>query len=758
MSTNSPDPKAPKPGGLLARLRGMMHPAAKPAEPAEAPAADEEVLPSFDLPPATPPPAAEAAPPNGPSAGEPPAATAVATGGPPVAEPAEGEADVAAAEPPVAEPAPAEPAAPPRPCPTPRVGAQAWCDSCGYMFPPDAAPRAAPVATPVAEDAPAAPAGRLQDRYELTTLLCERDGTARFRGLDHGAGTPEPAPVIIVRTEIPPSAQPVEPDDDGAPATMTGEDEILPSFDEEVPAAGPTTATLPAGPAWPTVAWERNLLEVVEDPTLPAVLDSFTEGGHEYLVEELPAGQLLWDAWDDPQATWAQRFGWLEQVAEALLQLHQGGAILEGLRPDIVVVTPEGRARLTDLSDLLPLPVPPDAAIRATYYTAPELLSGSGTADARSDLYSFGAMLYALTVGRELTDTDFERQGTPKPFLPRFPDIHPLFGRLMIKTFAREVAHRFPTDEAGKEDPTGFTELIRVLETCGRTMDDVRLEVASWTTTGFIRTGNEDAFALVHGTESRMDDLGESVLIFLCDGMGGYDAGEVAAAMAIQALRKQLLGHKMFRPLAGGSAFPPMAPPHAVRKDQQANPDEAPVPFDVEACKKLFRDALKETNRQVYQASRLPAGGRRTMGCTAEVVFVDGRHVVVGHVGDSRAYHLHDGRLLQLTRDQTLVNRLVELGTLTPEEAEHHPRKNELQQAIGGQPEVEPGIYHGEMKAGDWVLVCSDGVTNHVSNDDLQQMLQSEATSAEMAARRLVNFVLINGATDNATIVVVRGT
>jgi protein phosphatase len=630
------------------------------------------------------------------------------------------------------------------------------------MFPPEAAPRAAPaLVVPVAEAeaVPADPAGRLKDRYELTTLLSEREGIARFRGLDHGAGTPEPVPVTIVRMELPPAAEPVEEaEDGGAPATLTGDEEILPSFDEEVPSAGPVTETLPAGPGWPGVGWERNLLQLVQDPALPAVLDNFTDGGYEYLVEELPAGQLLWDAWDDPEATAAQRFGWLKQVAEALFHLHQGAAILEGLRPDIVVVTPEGRARLTDLADLLPMPVPPNAAIRATHYTAPELLSGSGTADARSDLYSFGGLLYALTVGRELTDTDFERPGTPKPFIPRFPDIHPLFGRLMMKTFTREVAHRFPTDEAAKEDPTGFTELARVLETCGRTMDDVRLEVASWTTTGFVRTGNEDAFALVHSTESRMDDLGESVLIILCDGMGGYDAGEVAAAMAIQALRKNLLGQKIFRTLAGGPAFPPMQPAHAARKDQAPNPEEAPVPFDVEACKKLFREALKETNRQVYQASKLPGGGRRTMGCTAEVVFVNGRHVVVGHVGDSRTYHLHVGRLFQLTRDQTLVNRLVELGTLTPEEAEHHPRKNELQQAVGGQPEVEPGIYSGEMTAGDWVLVCSDGVSNHVSNEELQQMLQTEATSAEMAARRLVNFVLINGATDNATIVVVRGT
>ena len=146
------------------------------------------------------------------------------------------------------------------------------------------------------------------------------------------------------------------------------------------------------------------------------------------------------------------------------------------------------------------------------------------------------------------------------------------------------------------------------------------------------------------------------------------------------------------------------------------------------------------------------------MGCTAEVVYVDGRNVVVGHVGDSRTYHLHEGRLIQLTRDQTLVNRLVELGQLTPEEAENHPRKNELQQAIGGQPDVEPGVYRGKLKPGDWVVVCSDGLTNHVTGRELQQMLQGEATSAEMAARRLVNLANIDGATDNATVVVVRAT
>src|SRR5205823_13966500 len=172
---------------------------------------------------------------------------------------------------------------------------------------------------------------------------------------------------------------------------------------------------------------------------------------------------------------------------------------------------------------------------------------------------------------------------------------------------------------------------------------------------------------------------------------------------------------------------------------------------------KALLAALKHVSKEVSSASRTPGKGRRGMGCTAECVYVDNRHLVAGHVGDSRTYHLSQGRLVQLTRDQTLVNRLVELGQLTPEEAENHPRKNELQQALGGQPDVVPGVYSAKLKRGDWVLVCSDGLTNHIPAADLEKMLTREAAfSAEEAARRLLNLVNLRGATDNATIVVVR--
>ncbi len=656
---------------------------------------------------------------------------------PPVAPPLAKPVAVAA---PVAPPQPAAPVVV-APAPAAAVGGEicpgcgskwvagsSFCHDCGFMGAPTTA--AAVAAAPVAH-APSLVSGmRIKSQYELVELLNERAGVARFRALDHGTGTP--APVMILRGEVPEmsavlldEAEPVVPLEEG--------DDYLPSFDE--PAAAAPVAAVAS--TWPSVAWEQGLLENARHPALPTVIDTFVEDKYEYLVEEIPAGQNLWDVWTEANA--ATRYGWLKQVAEGLDALHKVGAIIEGIRPDIITVSNDGQAVITDLSDVLPLPVPADAPIKCTLYTAPELVLNPTTADARADLYSFGAMLYSLEyLGHHLEEKDFERQFTPKQITDRFPDVHPAFFRLINKTFVRDLNIRFPTDEAGRTDKTGFQELIRTLEILRRTLDNVRLDIAAWTTTGMVRTGNEDAFAFMHAVEQRQDDFWEYALVALADGMGGYEAGEVAAAICIQSVRKFLVEKPMFQALAG--------------KEPPA--DET---FSIDACKQLLLAALKHANKEVHTAARAPGSKRRGMGCTAEAVYVDNQHIVVSHVGDSRTYHLHQGRLIQLTRDQTLVNRLVELGKLTEEEAEDHPRKNELQQAIGGQPDVEPGLYHGELARGDWVLVCSDGLTNHIPAKDLTKMLMSEAAvSADIAARRLLNLVNLRGATDNATLVVIR--
>jgi serine/threonine protein phosphatase PrpC len=630
-------------------------------------------------------------------------------------------------------------------CEAPRTGPELYCANCGWIFPSSTTAPA-----PGRTDDNARP--RIRNRYELRELLGQRGDVARFRGLDHGAASAGPVPVIVLRSPLPEpgeaiaTAEPVA--DESSAAEELASQETAPSSSSQSssPANCPHSVqaeAVPVQPVWPSIAWEAALLGKLQHPVLPRLLDSFVEDGFEYSVEELPVGRSLWDAWDDPASSAEHRFAWLKQIAGAMYHLNQSNALLEAVRPDILIVTPDGQPRLTDLSDILPLPLPPNPPIRATCYTAPELVLASDKADARAGLYSFGAMLYALHIGRELTELDFELQGVPKPFLERFPDAHPLFGRLVSKTFCRDVNARFPTEEAAAEDRTGFIELTRALEDCRQTMDNVRLEIAAWTTTGMVRSGNEDAFAFLHAVESREDRLGEAALILLADGMGGYEAGEVAAALAIQALRSNLLKQEPFAVFAGDGGFPS---PRESRSES----------CSMETCKGLLAAALKDANRQIYEAARA-AKSHEGMGCTAEVVYVDGRRMVVGHVGDSRTYHLHQGRLVQRTEDQTWVQRMVHLGALTAREAEKHPRRSELQQALGGRPDVEPALYDSLLKAGDWVLVCSDGLSSQFSADTLKDMLQS-APSAEWAARRLVNFVNLAGATDNATVVVIRAT
>jgi PPM family protein phosphatase len=649
-----------------------------------------------------------------------------------------------------------EPALAPCPaCGTPRRVGQDYCEDCGWMFSnetvpanTDASAAPAPETAKGVQDSPSPPIAipvpdipnlpqvlgmRLKDRYELVSPIGERQGIARFAARDHSSSPARP--VVVVQAALPEVEDLMLPlEEDTVSATV---DECLATIGDTLVASKGDNQGFPA---WPSIGWEQSFLSKFNHPGLPSVVESFIQDTNEYLVLEVPQGQVLWDAWDDPNMDANLRYGWLRQLAETLRRIHQTGAICESLRPDIITVTPNGQVVINDVGELVSFPVPSGVQIRASLYTAPELVLTPERADGRADLYGFGAMLYALEyLHHGLEEKDFERQFCPKLITDRYPDVHPGFFRLISKSFNRDPNSRFPTDEAIKEDRTGFTELIHTLDVCRKTFDAVRLDIAAWTTTGMVRTGNEDAFSFLHAMESRQDELSEYALALLCDGMGGYEAGEVAAAMALQAMRKYLLAQPIFTALAG------FQPPAA-------------EDFSIDIAKKTLLAALKFANREVYTASRSPGKGRRGMGCTAECVYIDNRQVVVGHVGDSRTYHLHEGRLVQLTRDQTLVNRLVELGQLTPEEAENHPRKNELQQAIGGQPDVDPGLYHGQLKRGDWVLVCSDGLTNHIPAADLTMMLSREAMSAEDAARRLMNLVNLRGATDNATIVVVRAT
>jgi PPM family protein phosphatase len=232
----------------------------------------------------------------------------------------------------------------------------------------------------------------------------------------------------------------------------------------------------------------------------------------------------------------------------------------------------------------------------------------------------------------------------------------------------------------------------------------VRIGRAAWLTdTGRRRVRNEDAYVF------------EPPLFAIADGMGGARAGEVAAGLAAAAL-----------------------------KDGRGTvSDEA----SLEA-------RIAEANRQVWERS---VADPRTagMGTTVTVAFVDqpASRVVFGHVGDSRAYRLRGDELEQVTTDHSLVAELVESGVLTPEEAERHPQRSAITRAVGTERAIEADVFSLPGEMGDLFLLCSDGLTDMLSETEIADVLVAAERDPEAAARALVDAANAHGGEDNITVV-----
>lgn len=219
---------------------------------------------------------------------------------------------------------------------------------------------------------------------------------------------------------------------------------------------------------------------------------------------------------------------------------------------------------------------------------------------------------------------------------------------------------------------------------------------------GLVRQNNEDsAYA------------GPSLLA-LADGMGGHAAGEVASQLMIAALSK-------------------------LDNDNQ----------DADLLEDL-RNAMYEGNANIaeeVEANPVTEG----MGTTLTALLFDGARVGLCHVGDSRGYLLRDGQLTQITRDDTYVQSLVDEGRLTPDEASVHPQRSLILKALTGRP-VEPTLQYRDVRLGDRYLLCSDGLSDPVSRDTIEEVL-AEGTPRE-AADKLVSLALRSGGPDNITIIV----
>jgi len=242
---------------------------------------------------------------------------------------------------------------------------------------------------------------------------------------------------------------------------------------------------------------------------------------------------------------------------------------------------------------------------------------------------------------------------------------------------------------------------------------------------GIARDHNEDALLVLTGQLTSVDPIPDFGLFVVADGMGGHRAGEIASAVSIRTVARMLTQETVMQLLANDRS-------------------ELEKPLQ-----DLLRDALEQANRAVVE--EVPGGGT-----TLTAVVLLGRQMTIGHVGDSRAYYIQNGKTEILTRDHSLVERLKELGQLTAEEAAVHPQRNVLYRAIGQGANLEVDISTQSMPSGGGhLLICSDGLWGVVDDGRIQKIVNN-STHPQIAAQELVTAANNAGGPDNITVILVR--
>jgi serine/threonine protein phosphatase PrpC len=277
----------------------------------------------------------------------------------------------------------------------------------------------------------------------------------------------------------------------------------------------------------------------------------------------------------------------------------------------------------------------------------------------------------------------------------------------------------------------------------------VNVEIHATSHIGRVRKGNEDNYLLLNISgskawtssqeasefviESQRFEIDEDgIVVAVSDGMGGALAGEVASKMAVESVCEKLLG------------------------EEDTDATLTPEQNDHNLINKLYNATLY-ANYMIHQQGRSDPQFQG-MGATFTGLGITPKAVDVIQVGDSRAYLVRDSKIYQITKDQSLVQQLIDAQQISPEEAETHTLKNVILQALGAQNEIYPVSARLEPHQNDVYLLCSDGLSNKVNAASMQRILLENIDKLEQGCAELVKLANENGGEDNITVVLVRFT
>ena len=450
------------------------------------------------------------------------------------------------------------------------------------------------------------------------------------------------------------------------------------------------------------------LSQTISHPAFQRATEGFAEHGRVYLVyadEDLKplrrGGQKM---------TEADAIAAAVQICQAIAFVHRRALRLNDICPESVAVARDGRLKLTGLdyvsndNELQSEPIFNDG------YTAPEIYRGKKV-DKRADIFSAGALLYTWLTGARIPSESWREEAGPVQFYPPHV-VTPRLENAIRRAIAFNPAERWPTIDEFK------AELIALGSA-------IRLRAAAMTDVGRVREHNEDSVLAVEYVRESLLEPAQSHLFVVADGMGGAEAGEVASAIAVDTIRSYI----------------------ETRLDGARG--------DAGNGAELLATALEAANSRIieYVASHPESRG---MGSTGVCALVTPSGAAVGWVGDSRGYLMEGAALRQVTKDHSLVQRLIEIGQITAEEAHTHEHKNVITRSLGARQSGPAGAeaLALKLKRGDKLMLCSDGLTAHVMDNQIRDILGRNADPFD-AARELIVAANAGGGTDNISVIVV---
>jgi serine/threonine protein phosphatase PrpC len=246
-----------------------------------------------------------------------------------------------------------------------------------------------------------------------------------------------------------------------------------------------------------------------------------------------------------------------------------------------------------------------------------------------------------------------------------------------------------------------------------------KLRVVGQTDTGKVREHNEDTIAFD-------SELG---LLVLADGMGGYNAGEVASGIAVKTIVN-------------------LVREQVEREDMRVQDRET----GMSRPSIILRDAIHRANKIIYQTAKTQPQCEGMGTTVASALFFDNK-IAIAHVGDSRLYRLRDDKFEQVTMDHSLLQELVDRGFYSAEEAQRAANKNYVTRALGVEPNVEVEVQEVPVQKGDYYILCSDGLSDMVEDDDIHLTINTFSANLDTIAKQLIQLANDNGGRDNVSVV-----